>query len=115
ELIKLHGWQVAPAELEAVLLTHSQVVSAAMIGVPMEDRTGERPHAFVVLKPKCLGDCRAHHLKRDIDAATEEELKANLASRLAKYKALQGVTFVPDIPWTASGKLQKFKIKGDIF
>lgn len=54
-------------------------------------------------------------MKRDIDAATEEELKANLASRLAKYKALGGVTFVPDIPWTASGKLQKFKIKRDYF
>ncbi|KAL8645856.1 MAG: hypothetical protein Q9210_006479 [Variospora velana] len=115
DLIKFHGWQVAPAELEAVLLTHSQVANAAVIGIPMEDGTGEGPHAFVVLKPKCRGDSRAHRMKRDIDAATEEELKTYLASRLAKYKALQGVSFVKDIPRTASGKLQKFKLKEIFF
>ncbi|KAL9589906.1 MAG: hypothetical protein Q9203_001292 [Teloschistes exilis] len=111
DIIKVHGWQVAPAELEAVLLTHPQVVSAAIIGIPLKDGTGEVPQAFVVLKRKPLDGTYASHGELEEHTTTEEELKKYLASRLAKYKALNGVTFVDDIPRTPSGKLQKFKLK----
>ncbi|KAL8698837.1 MAG: hypothetical protein Q9201_006351 [Fulgogasparrea decipioides] len=111
DIIKVHGWQVAPAELEAILLTHPQVVNAAVIGIPLQDGTGEVPQAFVVLKPRPLDGTYASHGELEEDTTTEEELKAFLASRLAKYKALDGVTFVQDIPRTPSGKLQKFKLR----
>ncbi|KAL8729562.1 MAG: hypothetical protein Q9166_004642 [cf. Caloplaca sp. 2 TL-2023] len=111
DIIKVHGWQVAPAELEAVLLTHPQVINAAVIGIPLQDGTGEIPQAFVVLKPKPLDGTYASHGELEVPETSEEELKSYIASRLAKYKALHGVTFVEDIPRTASGKLQKFKLK----
>ncbi|KAL8690724.1 MAG: hypothetical protein Q9218_003891 [Villophora microphyllina] len=111
DIIKVHGWQVAPAELEAVLLTHPQVINAAVIGIPLKDGTGEVPHAFVVLKQKPLGNTYAGHGELEEHTTNEEELRTYLASRLARYKALKGVTFVEDIPRTPSGKLQKFKLK----
>ncbi|KAL8662791.1 MAG: hypothetical protein Q9202_004392 [Teloschistes flavicans] len=111
DIIKVHGWQVAPAELEAVLLTHPQVVNAAVIGIPTKDGTGEVPQAFVVLKQKPLDGTYASHGELEEHTTTAEELKKYLASRLAKYKALNAVTFVDDIPRTPSGKLQKFKLK----
>ncbi|KAL8949620.1 MAG: hypothetical protein Q9222_004282 [Ikaeria aurantiellina] len=111
DMIKVHGWQVSPAELEAVLLTHSQVVNAAVVGIPLKDGTGEVPQAFIVLKPEPLDGTYASHGQLEERPVTEEELKSYLASRLAKYKMLGGVTFVEDIPRTAAGKLQKFKLK----
>ena len=111
DIIKFHGWQIAPAELEAVLLTHPQVVNAAVVGIPLKDGTGERPQAFVVLKPRPLDGSYASHGELEEPTTTEEELKTYLSSRLAKYKALNGVTFVEDIPRTPSGKLQKFKLR----
>ncbi|KAL8940105.1 MAG: hypothetical protein Q9211_002437 [Gyalolechia sp. 1 TL-2023] len=112
DIIKFHGWQIAPAELEAVLLTHPRIVNAAVIGIPLKDGTGEMPWAFVVLEPTARDATYASHgseLKEQ--TTTEEEVKSYLASRMAKYKALHGVTFVEDIPRTPSGKLQKFKLK----
>ncbi|KAL8682811.1 MAG: hypothetical protein Q9186_001140 [Xanthomendoza sp. 1 TL-2023] len=111
DIIKVHGWQVAPAELEAVLLTHPQVINAAVVGIPLGDGTGEVPQAFVVLKPKPLDGTYASDGELEVPETTEEELKIYLKSRLAKYKALNGVTFVEDIPRTASGKPQKFKLR----
>ncbi|KAL8937774.1 MAG: hypothetical protein Q9216_004252 [Gyalolechia sp. 2 TL-2023] len=103
--------QVAPAELEAVLLTHPQIVNAAVIGIPDKDGTGEMPQAFIVLKPQPMDGSYASHGELDERTTTEDEVKSYLASRLAKYKALHGVTFVEDIPRTPSGKLQKFKLR----
>lgn len=111
-MIKVNGWQVAPAELEAVILTHPQVINAAVIGIPIKDGTGEVPAAFVVLKPRALDSTYASHGELEVPQTTEEELKTYLAARLAKYKALNGVIFVDDIPRTASGKLQKVKLRG---
>ena len=111
DIIKVHGWQVAPAELEAILLTHPEVVNAAVVGIPLENGTGETPHAFVVLKAKPLDGTYASHGEFEEHSTTEDELKTYLASRLAKYKALGGVTFVNDIPRTPSGKSQKFKLR----
>ncbi|KAL9061415.1 MAG: hypothetical protein Q9206_000542 [Seirophora lacunosa] len=86
DLIRFHGWQIAPAEHEAVVFTHAQVVNAAVIGIPLEDGAGERAQAFVVLKPRSLGGSEAYH------------------GSSAKYKALQGSTLVKDMQWTESGK-----------
>ncbi|KAL8801057.1 MAG: hypothetical protein Q9200_007065 [Gallowayella weberi] len=111
DIIKVHGWQVAPAELEAVLLTHPQVINAAVVGIPLGDGTGEVPQAFVVLKAKALDGTYASDGELEVPETSEEELKTYLKSRLAKYKALHGVTFVEDIPRTASGKPQKYKLR----
>jgi acyl-CoA synthetase (AMP-forming)/AMP-acid ligase II len=88
ELIKYKGYQVAPAELEAVLLAHPAVADAAVIPSPDED-AGEVPKAFVVLK----------------EEATAEELIAFVAVRVAPYKKVRRVEFVELIPKSPSGKI----------
>jgi len=80
-----------------VLLSHPQVVDAAIIGVPAGEDDGQLPRAYVVKRPGKGGE-----------ALTEAELKACLAGKLAKYKQLNGgVVFMPEIPKTASGKILK--------
>src|SRR3981081_4489332 len=86
ELIKYKGFQVPPAELEAVLLTHPAVADAAGIPCP-DDEAGEVPKAFVVLK----------------GAATAEEIMDFVEERVAPYKKLRFVEFTDRIPKSASG------------
>jgi acyl-CoA synthetase (AMP-forming)/AMP-acid ligase II len=88
ELIKFKGLQVAPAELEAVLLAHPAVADAAVVRFPDEE-AGEVPKAFVVARTP-------------VDA---EELKAFVAERVAPYKKVRVVEFVDEIPKAASGKI----------
>lgn len=88
ELIKYKGMQIAPAELEAVLLSHPSVADAAVIPRPDED-AGEIPHAYVVLK----------------GAATADELMAFVAQRVAPYKKVRRVDFIDAIPKSPSGKI----------
>ncbi|KAM0807046.1 hypothetical protein AB5N19_07385 [Seiridium cardinale] len=89
ELIKYKGTQVAPAELEAVLLSHPKVLDAAVIGVPGDGT--ELPRAYVVADPKQI---------------SAEEIKDFVAKQVAKYKQLRGgVVFVPAIPKSPSGKI----------
>lgn len=90
ELIKVKGFQVAPAELEAVLLTHPAVADAAVVGVPDEE-SGEVPKAFVVRKPGA--DVRA------------EDLQDHVAAHVATYKRIRAVEFVDAIPKSPSGKI----------
>ncbi len=90
ELIKYKGFQVPPAELEAVLLTHPQVADAAVIGLP-DDDAGEIPAAYVVLKQG--------------QAASAEDIQAFVAEKVASYKQIRKVTFVDAIPKSASGKI----------
>jgi fatty-acyl-CoA synthase len=80
-----------------VLLRHPAVQEAAVIGKP-DSRWGEAPHAFVVLKAGA--------------AATEAELRAFTRDRLAHFKAPHTVTFVETLPKTATGKIQKFVLRG---
>jgi long-chain acyl-CoA synthetase len=90
EMIKYKGYQVAPAELEAVLHEHPAVLDAAVIPKPHLE-SGEVPKAFVVL--------------RDGYEATPEELIAFVAGKVAPYKKIREVEYVAEIPKTASGKI----------
>ncbi|KAI9801312.1 MAG: hypothetical protein M1833_002882 [Piccolia ochrophora] len=101
EIMKVRGWQVAPTELEAVLLKHPQIVDVAVIGVTPPNSISEAPRAYVVRASE------ASELK-------EEEVKSYLAARLAKYKALDGgVEFVPSIPKSNSGKILKKLLRAE--
>ncbi len=90
ELIKVKGFQVAPAEIEAVLLTHDDVVDVAVVG-RHDDEAGERPVAHVVLREGAAPDAEA--------------LKAHVAAHLSSYKELAEVHFTHAIPKSASGKI----------
>lgn len=90
ELIKYKGFQVPPAELEALLLTHPAIADAAVIGVADEE-AGEIPVGYVVLKP-------------GLDVAPEEII-AFTAERVAHYKQLRRVNVIDAIPKSASGKI----------
>lgn len=97
ELIKVSGFQVAPPELEAVLLSHPQIVDAAVIGMPVGGKVSEVPRAYVVRRGGKEGA-----------ALTEGIVQEYAASRLAKFKALVGgVKFVDSIPKNPSGKILK--------
>jgi acyl-CoA synthetase (AMP-forming)/AMP-acid ligase II len=88
ELIKYKGFQVAPAELEALLAAHPSIADAAVIGCPDEE-AGEIPKAFVVLKG-------------EIDA---DEILAYVAERVSPYKRIRLLEIVDQIPRSASGKI----------
>lgn len=91
ELIKYNGFQVAPAELEALLLACDKVADCAVVGVP-DDTAGELPRAYVVLKAG--------------QEATEEEIQTLIAGQVNPQKKLRGgVKFIDAIPKSASGKI----------
>lgn len=90
ELIKVKGFQLAPAELEALLLTHPSIADAAVIGIPDEE-SGEVPRAFVVVKPN--------------QALTAEEVTEFTRQHVATYKVVHDVVFTESIPKSASGKI----------
>ncbi|WP_046734042.1 4-coumarate--CoA ligase family protein [Streptomyces humi] len=97
ELIKYKGFQVAPAELEALLLTHPGIADAAVIGAYNEDGN-EIPHAFVVRQPTA-GDL------------TENETMLYVAERVAPYKRVRKVTFITSVPRAASGKILRRELR----
>jgi len=88
ELIKYKGFQVAPAELEAILLTHPAIADAAVIPCA-DDEAGEVPKAFVVKKGE----------------TTAEAIMDFVEERVAPYKKLRFVEFIDQIPKSASGKI----------
>jgi benzoate-CoA ligase len=96
DMLKVSGIYVSPFEVEATLVQHPAVLEAAVIGVP--DAQGlTKTKAFVVLKPG--------------GAATADELKAFVKDKLAPYKYPRQIAFVPDLPKTATGKIQRFKLR----
>ncbi|EIV92846.1 AMP-binding protein [Frankia sp. QA3] len=100
ELIKYKGYQVAPAELEALLLTHPGVLDAAVVGVPHEEG-GEAPKAFVTRTdargaPDGVGPTAA---------VGADELMGWVAERVAPYKKIRYVEFVDSIPRSPTGKV----------
>ena len=91
------GENISSVEVEGVLLRHPAVQEVAIVGLP-HDRWGEAPHAFVVLRAGAQ--------------ANEDELCGFARDHLAHFKAPHGVTFVPELPKTATGKVQKFVLRG---
>jgi acyl-CoA synthetase (AMP-forming)/AMP-acid ligase II len=88
ELIKVKGFQVAPAELEGLLCTHPAIADAAVVGVP-DEAAGEAPKAFVVA----------------CDEVAADDLMAWVAQRVAPHKRIRAVEFVDRIPKLPSGKI----------
>mmetsp|Transcript_14889 Transcript_14889/g.32333 ORF Transcript_14889/g.32333 Transcript_14889/m.32333 type:complete len:596 (+) Transcript_14889:120-1907(+) len=94
ELIKVRGYQVAPAELEELILHNEHVQDVAVVQIP-DEVSGELPRAYVVLKPSA-----------DPKEATEEYLKEWVKERVTPHKRIHGgVKFVEQIPKSASGKI----------
>jgi fatty-acyl-CoA synthase len=91
------GENISSVEVEGTLLRHPAVQEVAIVGLPHE-KWGEVPQAFVVL--------------REGAGATEAELIAFARERLAHFKAPHGVTFIEELPKTATGKIQKFVLRG---
>jgi acyl-CoA synthetase (AMP-forming)/AMP-acid ligase II len=96
ELIKYKGFQVPPAELEALLLTHPDVTDAAVVGLPDEE-AGEIPAAYVVLRPGA--------------ETTAEEIMEFVAGQVAHYKRVRRVELIDAVPKSASGKILRRELK----
>jgi fatty-acyl-CoA synthase len=91
------GENISSVEVEGTLLRHPAVGEAAVVGLPSE-QWGETPHAFVVLMPGA--------------SVTADELTAFVRDRIAHFKAPREITFVTDLPKTATGKIQKYVLRG---
>ncbi|KAH0818691.1 hypothetical protein GEV33_004100 [Tenebrio molitor] len=97
ELIKYKGFQVAPAELEAILLNHPNIKDVGVVGVPDEE-VGELPLAFVVKDPQ--------------SNLTEDDIIKYVAEKVSSQKRLRGgVVFVPAIPKNPSGKILRRELR----
>jgi benzoate-CoA ligase len=96
DMLKVGGIYVSPFEVEACLMTHAAVLEAAVIGVKDTDEL-VKPKAYVVLKPG-----------RD---ASAEDLQLHVKNALAPYKYPRWIEFVPELPKTATGKIQRFKLR----
>jgi len=92
------GENISSVEVEGALLHHPSVQEVAVVGMPHE-KWGESPHAFVVLTSGAK--------------AEEEELRQFVRQRLAHFKTPQWITFVEELPKTATGKVQKFVLRGN--
>lgn len=89
--------RVPSIEVEGVLLQHPAVQEVAVVGVPHE-KWGEAPNAFLVLRAGAT--------------TTPEELRAFVRERLAHFKCPQAFHFIAELPKTATGKVQKFVLRG---
>lgn len=96
ELIKYKGYQVPPAELEALLLSHPKIADAAVIGLP-DGEAGEIPKAFVVTAQG--------------ESLTEGDVIAYVAEQVAPYKKVRAVEFIEVVPKSASGKILRKDLK----
>ncbi|KAG6011941.1 hypothetical protein E4U54_007829 [Claviceps lovelessii] len=100
ELIKYNGLQVAPAELEGILVAHPAVADAAVVGIPRDRDGNELPRAYVVLAAGARG------------SITEEHLEEYVKTRVSGHKQLRGgVVFVDAVPRSASGKILRRQLR----
>jgi benzoate-CoA ligase len=97
DMLKVGGIWVSPAEVEAALVSHPSVLEAAVIGKEDEQKL-VKPKAFVVLKPGAQ--------------ASDDDLKAHVKAKLAPYKYPRWIEFASELPKTATGKIQRFKLRG---
>jgi acyl-CoA synthetase (AMP-forming)/AMP-acid ligase II len=107
ELIKYKGYQVAPAELEALLLTHPRIADAAVIGV-LDEEGEEVPKAFVV-----RGAAAAAEVDQVDEGAelTERQIIDFVAGHVAPYKKVRRVEFIDAVPKSASGKILRRELR----
>jgi benzoate-CoA ligase len=99
DMLKVGGIWVSPVEVEGTLIRHPAVLEAAVVGREDTDRL-VKPHAFVVLK--------------DTHAASPglaDELKGFVKDKIAPYKYPRWIDFVAELPKTATGKIQRFKLR----
>jgi fatty-acyl-CoA synthase len=91
------GENISSIEVEGVMLRHPAIQEIAVVGMP-DEKWGEAPHAFVVLKPGA--------------SATEDDLRDFARANMAHFKVPQTFTFVQELPKTATGKIQKYVLRG---
>jgi benzoate-CoA ligase len=99
DMLKVSGMYVSPFEVEAALLTHPDVLEAAVIGAE-DDQGLVKPRAFVVARAGI-----------ETDDALAEALKQHVKHRLAPFKYPRWIEFLPELPKTATGKIQRFKLR----
>jgi 4-coumarate--CoA ligase len=96
ELIKFKGFQVAPAELEALIITHPKVADVAVIGIP-DDEAGEVPKAFVTTVAG--------------EEITLQEIQALVSEHLVSYKQIKHLEVIDVIPKSAAGKILRKELR----
>jgi benzoate-CoA ligase len=99
DMLKVGGVYVSPIEVESALITHPAVLEAAVIGREDEARL-VKPQAYVVLKPGFAGS-----------DALASELQKHVKTKLAPYKYPRWIEFIDELPKTATGKIQRFKLR----
>jgi benzoate-CoA ligase len=99
DMLKVSGIYVSPVEVEAALITHEAVLEAAVVGKEDEQKL-VKPKAYVVLKPGIKGD---ENLK--------QQLQQHVKDKLAPYKYPRWIEFMAELPKTATGKIQRFKLR----
>jgi len=99
DMLKVGGIYVSPAEVEAALMTHAAVLEAAVVGQLDEEKL-VKPKAYVVLKAGVAGS-----------AKLAQELQEHVKRRLARYKYPRWIEFIEELPKTATGKIQRFKLR----
>ncbi len=91
------GENISSVEVEGIMLRHSAIQEIAVVGLA-DERWGEAPHAFVVLKPGAT--------------SSEDELRQFARDRMAHFKVPKSFRFVAELPKTATGKIQKYVLRG---
>jgi benzoate-CoA ligase len=99
DMLKVGGIWVSPAEVEAAIIMHPAVLEAAVVGWEDEDRL-VKPKAFVVLREAATGS-----------ATLASEIQEHVRQRLAHYKYPRQIEFIAELPKTATGKIQRFKLR----
>ncbi|EPC01860.1 2-aminobenzoate-CoA ligase [Litchfieldella anticariensis FP35 = DSM 16096] len=99
DMIVSSGYNIAGPEVEAALLAHDEVLECAVVGAP-DDERGQIVEAFVVLAPGVVGD-----------EACAQRLQGFVKQTLAPYKYPRSVRFIDELPKTATGKIQRFRLK----
>jgi 2-aminobenzoate-CoA ligase len=101
-MIVSSGYNIAGPEVEGALLEHPGVAECAVIGVP-DDQRGQLVKAYVVLRPQRTGD-----------EALTRELQDFVKSAIAPYKYPRQIEYVAALPRTATGKLQRYRLREDV-
>jgi benzoate-CoA ligase family protein len=102
DMLKCGGYWVSPAEVESAIVTHPAVLECAVVGCEDEDRL-VKPIAFVVLKGNQVAS-----------AELGDAIKAHVKTRLAVYKYPRWIEFVSELPKTATGKIQRYKLRASL-